>query len=205
MNEDYLSVNVWLPKQRTTFLYDANTDLIEKYTEDNASGWTNTNRYTYTLNNGLVNEELYYLGNGNAWNNSSKTIYNYNINNDITFKQVDNYIGPGYTPYTRDFYYYNTFVVGLNYSDLDIENILLYPNPSNKQISVQMHMTENRQLQYSLVDMLGRIRYMTIEQVNKGSHTTHINVEYMPAGNYFIVISDTQTGKKQVAKVQIVH
>jgi len=204
VSENALGNLNWMPLQRTQFLYNGSNILIEKYTEDNIGGWQNTSRFTYAYTGSIVNEELYYTGNASVWNLNRKTNFQYDINNNLIFKQREDFNGANYVPFSRDFYYYAQFVVGLYDVQTTESNVVVYPNPTKNVLYFSFPNYEKTNIQINIVDILGRSRIIVVEPILSKQHTSHIDVSSLSNGYYFVQVLNQTSGKKQIAKIEIV-
>ncbi len=205
ISEDYIGASTWSPIIRTQHLYNPSNQLIEKYSEENIGGWQNKDRNTYTYSVNLVNEDLYYVGSATNWNLSKKTNYNYDVNDNLIFKQQEDYNGINYTPSSRDFYYYNTFVVGLYETESMNASTILFPNPCKDRLHIQLESDQQSTIQINIVDLLGRNRILISSPVRKGKNSIDIETNTLATGHYFVQLSDINTHKKQVLNFQIVQ
>lgn len=205
ISEDYIGASNWSPIKRTQHLYNPSNQLIEKYSEENIGGWQNKDRNTYTYSSNFVNEDLYYVGSASNWNLSKKTNYNYDVNDNLIFKQQEDYNGINYTPSSRDFYYYNSFVVGLYETESMDASTVLFPNPCNDRLHIQLESDKETAIQINIVDMLGRNRILISSPIRKGKNIIDIETNTLATGNYFVQLSDMNTHKKQVSKIQILR
>ncbi len=70
----------------------------------------------------------------------------------------------------------------------------LYPNPANEQINISFTLTETKKIKVSILNVLGQTAYDNeIETYSEGEHTITINSNGIPAGMYFIKITDEIT------------
>ena len=113
------------------------------------------------------------------------------IPEDIESTQVNIYssglIADGNGQSSRDFYVRNELtanVVTTDVSDLSIENITLFPNPATDWISLG-NLNQDEWVAYKLIDHMG-----VLHMEGQFSSGDRINVSSLPAGNYFLMISN---------------
>lgn len=83
-------------------------------------------------------------------------------------------------------YYYDIVSLVNETTKLDKNSVLVYPNPSNDNITIDYHVIENGKITISLISMDGRIIETLIsDHKKKGKYTLNksVNIE---AGCYFI-------------------
>lgn len=195
----------WQAIQRTTTMYNGNPKPQEVYTEDFAGGWQNKERSVFSYAGGNMSEELFYLGAGAAWNLNRKTIFSYDANNNLIFKQRDDVGGANYVPFSRDFYYYQAYTVGLNEHQTGLTGFSTYPNPVAANLYVRAELSEQTSLRMTLFDLNGRPLLLREETARKGTFQTSLPTQHIPSGAYFLQVMETNSGKSSTEKVIIRH
>jgi hypothetical protein len=77
-------------------------------------------------------------------------------------------------------------------------NILnAFPNPVDKELTIQVNATTASDAKLTLTDILGRTQVSQIVPLSIGANSTTIDVSNLPRGAYFIVVND---GKTQAVK-----
>jgi hypothetical protein len=74
------------------------------------------------------------------------------------------------------------------------------PNPVVNEVKVVVASPEQGEIQWKLIDNVGRIILKGTEQVSKGSNTYNINTSRLPAGTYYLNV--TGAGNDQKVKMQ---
>lgn len=202
LTEKRVGYNNWTTLTRTLYYYNGSSQLIEKTLEEYSNAWDNKDRFLYNYNGNLVSEEIYYEGFNTTWNLHHKTIFSYDVNENLTFKQRDDYLGATYVPYSRDFYYYNTFVVGSHDLAEASVNMVVYPNPAYEKITLAMKTTPGSQLTISVYDATGRLRIIRQEPSLTEEFKTELIVNTLAAGTYFVKVTD-EKNKSSVVKMQL--
>lgn len=195
----------WNALQRTTTVYSGNPQPMETYTEDFIGGWQNKERSTFTYAGGMLSEELFFLGAGAAWNLNRKTIYNYDVNNNLIFKQRDDFGGANYVPFSRDFYYYQAFTVGIHETDAGIPTLCAFPNPAQGELYVRADLSEPSSLRITLSDLNGRPVLIREESAPKGLFQTSLPIHQIASGTYVLQVLNPLLGKSSSTKISILH
>lgn len=200
--EKRIGYNSWTTLTRTLFYYNGGNQLVEKTFEEYSNAWNNKDRYLYSYTGNLLSEEVYYEGFNTAWNLHHKTNFNYDVNENLIFKQRDDFLGSNYVPYSRDFYYYNSFVVGT--TDLSEFNggFVVYPNPAQDRITIATTTNPGSQWTISIYDALGKLRIIRQEPSIYVDFKTEVNLNSLSSGTYFIKVTD-EKNKSSVVKIQV--
>jgi hypothetical protein len=166
---------------------------------------------TYQYNSNGTPASFYQQGwNGSTWNNSRKTEYNYDANNNLsdytgyTWSSVSG----SYTPTLQRTYTYNafhqltsfndgTFWRRLYYSpstihvpevDNDGVSLQLFPVPATAYINLQLDLDTKQDIKVTITDMNGRIvKHWNEQQVQH--YKKFIPIMDLTPGNYSIHIS----------------
>ena len=194
----------WFPFQRTTTLYGAGNLRSEWYTESFAGAWQNTERTTYTYTGNLCTEENLFTGAASTWTPNRKTVYSYDVNNNMVFRQRDDFNGSAFAPYSRDFYYYAAYTVGLSETLLP-EPVQLYPNPSSDLVSLRFRLPESGTYVLRLFDLQGRLRWLRTEKSGAEAVETSLSVAALPAGLYCLQVLHPVTGQNRTVTFQVIH
>lgn len=78
--------------------------------------------------------------------------------------------------------------------------ITVSPNPVVNEVKVMVASPEQGNIQWKLIDNVGRILLKGSEQVSKGTNTFNINMNRLPAGTYYLNL--TGAGNDQKVKMQ---
>ncbi|MBL7766763.1 MAG: T9SS type A sorting domain-containing protein [Chitinophagaceae bacterium] len=196
----------WNPTERSKHIYNASDSLIEFYDELNNGGWQNHTRSTYTYTGPNVTEELQYLGSGSNWNLDQRLNWSFDANGNNTYRLIEDYNGSAYAPLRRDFYYYNTYTVGLQETLLNLSALQLYPNPANQQVYVNFVTEEAMPVSIRVIDMSGKTRVLIQDFSSAGiSNQVSIPCERLNAGIYLLQITNDRNGKSQTKMFTIHH
>ncbi len=96
----------------------------------------------------------------------------------------------------------DTIIVGVNIGNSElinrVESVVIFPNPSSKQVSISVSLTFPEKVSLTLYNLLGEIIYVDELKCLSQNTTTKLDFTELPAGLYFIVLrgnSWTRTGK----------
>jgi PQQ-dependent dehydrogenase (s-GDH family) len=78
--------------------------------------------------------------------------------------------------------------------------VAVSPNPVVNEVKVMVASPAQGNIQWKLIDNVGRILLKGIEQVSKGTNTFNINMNRLPAGTYYLNVSGA--GNDQRVKMQ---
>ncbi|MBP6624078.1 MAG: T9SS type A sorting domain-containing protein [Chitinophagaceae bacterium] len=202
VSADYAGANNWNPIKKEQYLYDLSDRVVEDFTQLNNGSWTNDVRKTYTYNGNTVAQELQETGSGSGWSLYRKTNFDYDSHDNMIFKQLEEYNG-SYTPISRDFYYYNSFTVGLLSTELTTIQATIYPNPATTSCDINLNTDENSLVSIEIIDLQGRVNTLITQPLFKGQNKIELPIHSLNAGNYFVVITDIKQQKKAVKKLVI--
>lgn len=79
-------------------------------------------------------------------------------------------------------------------------NITVSPNPVINEVKIMVASPEQGNIQWKLIDNVGRILLKGSEQVSEGPNTFIINMSRLPAGTYYLNV--TSAGNDQKVKMQ---
>lgn len=80
-------------------------------------------------------------------------------------------------------------ITGINENETQVENLLVYPNPSSGTFSIEYTLLESTDIAFSITDVLGRVIYSTNHKSqSKGLHHLQINSVLTENGIYTIGI-----------------
>jgi hypothetical protein len=111
------------------------------------------------------------------------------------------YIGLGYhygISYYNDFWEYTPdSTTGV--ADFEFENskVTVYPNPAKDFINISIPETENKNLEITIIDALGRSVYKTQYEINNTKSEIKINLSNFLNGIYFVEVTN---GKEKAIK-----
>ena len=83
----------------------------------------------------------------------------------------------------------------------DINNGILYPNPTSDVINYGFTSEENEILEIKVLDMVGKVVIRNEVELNVGNNKIPINLTELISGNYTIVIKHTNSGVTKTSKV----
>jgi hypothetical protein len=81
----------------------------------------------------------------------------------------------------------NTIVLGVN-EDQNLNNITLYPNPVQDELSVEYAATSASELTVSIVDMAGKLIQAHRIQSNTGQNIIMMDTKGLAAGKYTLLL-----------------
>jgi hypothetical protein len=81
----------------------------------------------------------------------------------------------------------NTIVLGVN-EDQNLNNITLYPNPVQDELSVEYNATSASELTVSIVDMAGKLIQAHRIQSNAGQNIIMMDTKDLAAGKYTLLL-----------------
>ena len=85
---------------------------------------------------------------------------------------------------------FTTAVLRTEESDVNDFNAILYPNPADKNISLEIKSNNEAQAQITITDMLGRQVLNEIEFLIIGNNIINYNIENFAAGMYLVQIQN---------------
>ena len=97
-----------------------------------------------------------------------------------------------------------TFVNGANDPSAQQRKLTLFPNPARFGVEVAFVAETNFQARLTLHSMTGQIIYSGKAPVQKGDNFFHLDVVDTPAGTYFVRLENLETGRAEVAKLNVV-
>lgn len=205
LQEKRIGYNSWSTMSKQMHYYNGINQLIEKTLEVYTNTWENKDRYLYDYTGNLVNNEFYYEGIQSTWNLKHKVFSNYDVYDNLIFQQREDYNGAIYTPVNRAFYYYSTFVVGLqNINDsLNSSQASIFPNPATTTLNISTNTSSGTLLTISVYDAMGQLRFLRQEQTRSTNFTTQINTNHLAIGNYFVEIKEANGRSPKVIKFQV--
>jgi hypothetical protein len=202
LTEKYVN-SAWEGVSRTQNTYNTSDDLSETFIEAFNGSWTNTSRSTLQYTNSNLTEVLQYTGNGSNWDLAKRINYAYNIENDSTYKQVDDYTGT-YTPNYREFFYYSNGPLATVSQLMEVASISLYPNPTSDMAKIELDSKVNFATNILVTDINGNMLTSIQQPIRVGNNTIDIPVTNFSSGNYYVQVINLQTNTKQVFKLGVV-
>lgn len=193
------SAGAWAPAYRDTLLYGANGKVRLDSTQTWVSGvWKNAGNYISTYDaQGRITEyaiQGFYLS-GLPAPIEQKTVYTY-----YPFDYQASYVskfwnGSKWLNTDSLQYYYSQVALGIDQPELDLQKLLIYPNPASASFKIDMlHPSEGNLLE--LYDVLG-------SRVLSQTFTPHsaIDISSLPSGMYFVRVLH---GNKTIAAQKMV-
>lgn len=187
----------WQDLSRHKYLYNASDELSEDYRENFSGAWSNDFRNTYSYTGTQLTEIMEYSGNGSAWTLSGKKQMAYNALDSLIFMQKEMHNGSTFEPVSRDFYYYQSFTVGLNdvfYNKLSFE---LFPVPTQNQLNILLQHSNSRQIHLEVLDFSGRILQKQTQWSGLANNFT-LDVESLPKGLYMLRVTDLENQEQGI-------
>lgn len=71
-------------------------------------------------------------------------------------------------------------------------SLKVFPNPVDENVNIQIEIRQNTNLNISVNNLLGKTIFMENKDLNEGIQTMNINLRNLPAGIYFLNLSDGQ-------------
>ncbi len=72
----------------------------------------------------------------------------------------------------------------------NVLNFSVFPSPANENISVTFDLLEEKKVEITLIDILGKtVKYIAKQQLNNGNHTLTIPVHDLSKGIYFVKLN----------------
>ena len=85
----------------------------------------------------------------------------------------------------------NEVVMGLNQFNESINDLSLYPNPTDGELNVSFSASKNNDMQFQVLDITGKIIQNNVVNAVQGSNLVLLDTQIFAAGSYFLkVISD---------------
>lgn len=197
---DFFVGGAWIPDSRNNYVYDASQKLIEYYTEIYSGGWQNNTSEIYTYTGSNRTKEMKYIWSG-AWTHNQTIDYDFDANNNNTYRLITDISGAAATYISRDYYYYQSFTVGVEDVKQHASSIILYPNPVSNNLQMDIESETNTILEMNIIDVCGQAKMYALQSLGIGKNHVQIDIQTLPNGNYFLWIKQGNT--KQVQKFQI--
>jgi len=90
--------------------------------------------------------------------------------------------------------YFPSFCAGLP----GLDNLNVYPNPASDQITIDVILSQPKEIQYKILDLLGRIvndELSTKKYSDSGRFTETMDVSFLKSGLYLLVLTDKEGAK----------
>lgn len=156
----------------------------------------------YRVNLGAWNQVSMTNTSGNQWSGSipqqfaGDTIQYFIHASDLSPRSVTHPLIGSYDPHK----FYVTSIVSVN--DRKIEQAILFPNPANDYIFIQIKDCTSPMVNIKLINAMGA-EILSFDEQNACDHMIKINTADVAQGSYFINI--TSGGQNLVKKVMIMH
>jgi hypothetical protein len=82
----------------------------------------------------------------------------------------------------------NEIVLGLNEFNESINDISLYPNPTDGELNVSFSASKNKNMQFQVMDITGKIIQNNVVNAVQGSNLVLLDTRVFAAGSYFLKI-----------------
>ena len=82
------------------------------------------------------------------------------------------------------------------------QEVFVYPNPTNGSFRIEMNNITFHELAIKIVDIQGKEVFSSLEKNVKGTYTKQLNLEAIPKGMYFIILSSGSEIKTQKLIIQ---
>jgi hypothetical protein len=79
-------------------------------------------------------------------------------------------------------------VLGLNEFNESINDISLYPNPTDGELNVSFSASKNKNMQFQVMDLTGKIIQNNLVNAVQGSNLVLLDTRVFAAGSYFLKI-----------------
>jgi hypothetical protein len=88
--------------------------------------------------------------------------------------------------------------LGINESlQTNNNSAFIYPNPTSENISVSIHLTDNDEIVFELVDLSGRSILSSRERMSSGNHSKIIKLSELASGIYILKITSKELNYTQ--------
>ncbi|MBK7764262.1 MAG: T9SS type A sorting domain-containing protein [Bacteroidetes bacterium] len=198
---DFFIGGAWVPDSRSNYTYDVSQKLIEYYDEIYSSGWQNNSSELYTYTGSNRTKEMKYIWSG-AWVHNQTIDYDFDANDNTIYRLISSISGATATSVNRDYYYYQSFTVGLNDVLHNESSIKLYPIPVANQLQMDIESESSTMMEASVQDMNGHTILYVTQSLAIGKNHLQIDVQALPNGIYFLV--SKHNGQQEVEKFQII-
>ena len=85
----------------------------------------------------------------------------------------------------------NEIVLGINELNESINDLSLYPNPTDGELNVSFSASKNKDMQFQVLDITGKIIQNNVVNAVQGSNLVLLDTRIFAAGSYFLkIISD---------------
>ena len=82
----------------------------------------------------------------------------------------------------------NEIVLGINEFNESINDISLYPNPTDGELNVSFSASKNKDIQFQVLDITGKIIQNNVVNAVQGSNLVLLDTQIFAAGSYFLKI-----------------
>ena len=82
----------------------------------------------------------------------------------------------------------NEIVLGINELNESINDISLYPNPTDGELNVSFSASKNKDMQFQVLDITGKIIQNNLVNAVQGSNLVLLDTQIFAAGSYFLKI-----------------
>lgn len=162
--------------------------MIEYYTEIYSGGWQNNTSEIYTYTGSNRTKEMKYIWSG-AWTHNQTIDYDFDANNNNTYRLITDISGAAATYISRDYYYYQSFTVGVEDVKQHASSIILYPNPVSNNLQMDIESETNTILEMNIIDVCGQAKMYALQSLGIGKNHVQIDIQTLPNGNYFYGLS----------------
>ncbi|MDX8339614.1 T9SS type A sorting domain-containing protein [Draconibacterium sp. IB214405] len=187
--------NQWARQYKYEYRYNTGNQLEKQYQfcyDSVKCQWDSCvcNLYEYDNEHLYKHEYCTFDSVNNDWDYEWKHEYFYNENGQI--KQLHRYqhsslksTASDWILDSKDFYYYANTVMGITAQDnLVFQDLRIYPNPAQEQLTFELGAFENCRLQ--IIDITGRI----LKQYSIQSNRTVIQLNEFKPGAYFFIVDN---------------
>jgi hypothetical protein len=109
-----------------------------------------------------------------------------------------------------NFHYYSTAVMSFTtnctdideYSPLSARNVVLFPNPANDNVQVNIRTNGNSNLEVSILNIVGQELHSQRITTSQGQTTAVINVSDLPPGMYLV---NLKSGSSIISKKLVIE
>ncbi len=202
--------NQWTNYIIDSISYDANrrtTSILYIFWDKAFSRWDtyDLTKYSYNSYGNAIDFEDLTGSNGKVWNRFSNDTLIYDDNQNLIQSIYELPSGsptPGYYPYSRTIYYYNSFDLAVENAGKNELSATIFPNPTDGNIlKVSFISTGEGQVSLHFCDMRGEILSSEIRNVMEGSNEIQISLPSVSAGSYFLQITNQKDAASSLLKI----
>ena len=196
LTQDYIA-GVWKNTDRETFNFSGNKKTESFQESFDGSVWNKVvkTNYSYASSGLLEYLTVQFWDNPiSDWLDDYRLGIGYNSNNLISFIYSENWIPAGNWQKDKKYNFFYESYEGENTRLTNLvkeETVHIYPNPTSTILNVVIDWQTPQSSTMAVYDITGRV--FILQNLEKAQHSdTQIDVSRLPAGTYFLKISNTQ-------------